>query len=312
MAKKKVTKKKSTKKTARKSTSKKSPRAVKKTAKKKVVKKTAKRKSTAKKTAKKKVAKQAAKKSTKKKAVKKTAKKVAKKTARKTTKKKAVTKKTAAKKTSKKAAATKPVAVKEETKSEPAKSETTTSKGNAGKKKRSGKGKKPEFKVPTRPLLLGPNGPAIKPLIPSGKDNKLAASVLDNVTSRRTKTPLTKAQLEKYRVILIQKREELLGDVRNLEEEALRSDSGRSSRTAQHIDEAGSESYEQSLNLNLAASDRERIIEIDAALQRIKDRTYGLCELTFEPIKKERLNEIPWTRYTIEAARELDRRGGHR
>jgi RNA polymerase-binding transcription factor DksA len=66
------------------------------------------------------------------------------------------------------------------------------------------------------------------------------------------------------------------------------------------------------LNLNLAASDRERINEIDAALQRIKDRTYGLCELTFEPIKKARLDEIPWTRYTIEAARELDRRGGHR
>jgi RNA polymerase-binding transcription factor DksA len=166
--------------------------------------------------------------------------------------------------------------------------------------------------VPIRPLLLGPNGPAIKPLIPSGKDNKQVASVLDNVTSRRKKTPLTKTQLEKYRGILIRKREELLGDVHNLEEEALRSDSGRTSRTAQHLDEAGSESYEQSLNLNLAASDRERIIEIDAALQRIQDRTYGLCELTFEPISKERLNEIPWTRYTIEAARELDRRGGGR
>jgi RNA polymerase-binding transcription factor DksA len=163
-----------------------------------------------------------------------------------------------------------------------------------------------------RPLLLGPNGPAIKPLIPSGKDNKLVASVLDNVTSRRTKTPLTKAQLENYRQILIHKRAELLGDMQNLEQEALRSDSGRSSHTAQHLDEAGSDSYEQSLNLNLAASDRERINEIDAALQRIKDRTYGLCELTFEPIKKARLDEIPWTRYTIEAARELDRRGGHR
>tara|TARA_E500000318_G_scaffold14854_8_gene15206 strand:+ start:52548 stop:53048 length:501 start_codon:yes stop_codon:yes gene_type:complete len=166
--------------------------------------------------------------------------------------------------------------------------------------------------MPVRPLLLGPNGPSIKPLIPSGKDNKQHASVLDNVTSRRTKTPLTKTQLEKYRLILLQKRAELLGDIQNLEQEALRSDSGRSSHTAQHIDEAGSESYEQSLNLNLAASDRERINEIDAALQRIKDRTYGLCELTFEPIKKARLDEIPWTRYTIEAARELDRRGGHR
>ena len=309
MAKKKVTKKKTSKKTARKSTSKKSPRASKKTTKKKPAKKTTKRKSTAqKKTAKKKVSK---KKVVKKKTAKKSTKKTAKKTAAKSTKKKSSTKKSATKKTAKKATSTKPAAPSEK-KQEPAKTEKPASKANTGKKKRSSKAKKPEFKVPVRPLLLGPNGPAIKPLIPSGKDNKQVASVLDNVTSRRKKTPLTKTQLEKYRVILIRKREELLGDVHNLEEEALRSDSGRTSRTAQHLDEAGSESYEQSLNLNLAASDRERIIEIDAALQRIQDRTYGLCELTFEPISKERLNEIPWTRYTIEAARELDRRGGGR
>ena len=98
--------------------------------------------------------------------------------------------------------------------------------------------------------------------------------------------------------------------MQTLEDEALRSDSGRSSNSSQSSDDAGSESYEQSLNLNLAASDRERINEIDAALERIENRTYGLCELTFEPINRERLDEIPWTRYTIAAARELDRRGG--
>lgn len=110
-------------------------------------------------------------------------------------------------------------------------------------------------------------------------------------------------------MILLTKRAELLGDMRHLEDEALRSDSGRSSSSSQHLDEAGSESYEQSLNLNLAAAERERINEIDAALERIENRTYGLCELTFEPISKVRLDEIPWARYTIAAAREMDRRG---
>lgn len=316
MAKKKVTKKKAAKKTARKSTSKTSSRtsSAKKASKKAPAKKTStKRKSTAsKKVTKKKVAKKVVKKAVRKAAKKATTKKVAKKKTKATPKKK-VARKSTAKKT------TETPAIKDSSKSEPTPKTDSSSKpaadqrsDSAQKKKRSSKAKKPEFKVPVRPLLLGPNGPAIKPLIPSGKDNKLVASVLDNVTSRRTKTPLTKAQLENYRQILIQKRAELLGDIQNLEQEALRSDSGRSSHTAQHLDEAGSDSYEQSLNLNLAASDRERINEIDAALQRIKDRTYGLCELTFEPIKKARLDEIPWTRYTIEAARELDRRGGHR
>ncbi|MBL4697361.1 MAG: TraR/DksA family transcriptional regulator [Phycisphaerales bacterium] len=165
--------------------------------------------------------------------------------------------------------------------------------------------------LPDRPLLLGPNGPSLKPLIASGSKVKQKKSVLDNVTSRRTKTPLTKVQLENYRHLLLVKRAELMGDVHHLENEAMRGDSGSTGST-QNLEELGSENYEQSLNMNLAASDRERIIEIDDALKRIVDRTYGLCELTYEPIKKARLDELPWARYTIHAARELDSRGGFR
>lgn len=48
--------------------------------------------------------------------------------------------------------------------------------------------------------------------------------------------------------------------------------------------------------------------EIDDALKRVANGTYGLCELTGKPIKAERLQELPWARYSIEAARELERR----
>ena len=318
LAKKKVTKKKVTKKkSAQKKTASKSssgsatPSSKKKTSKKAASKKTSKKttKKVAKKVAKKVVKKAVASKATKKKAAsKKTSKKVVKKAAA----AKSTSKKTGAKKTSSKKATTKP---EPKPVAEPTPTTTTDASKNAGKddkRKKPSKSKKPTFQMPVRPLLLGPNGPALKPLIPSGKDNKVESSVLDNVTSRRTKTPLTKTQLDRYRMILLQKRMELLGDIEHLEEEALRGDSGRSSHNTQNSDDAGSESYEQSLNLNLAASDRERLNEIEAALQRIKDRTYGLCEMTFEPIKRERLEEIPWTRYTIAAARELDRRGGKR
>ncbi len=40
----------------------------------------------------------------------------------------------------------------------------------------------------------------------------------------------------------------------------------------------------------------------------IDNGTYGICELTGKPIKAERLEELPWARYSIEAARELERR----
>ncbi|MFG0245658.1 MAG: TraR/DksA family transcriptional regulator [Phycisphaerales bacterium JB052] len=302
-SKKKVTKKKATKKVAKKVTKKKvvKKKASKKSASKKTAKKTSK-KSTTKKTTKKSTSKSAAKKTTKKpdgKTIKKSSKKTTKKSTKKTTKKASATPKE-----------TPASAVKSDAQSSGSSTQSKSGPKGNNKRRRSSKSKKPELVMPVRPLLLGPNGPSLKPLIPSGKDNQREESVLDNVTSRRKKTPLTKTQLEKYRLILLEKRAELLGEMRSLEDEALRGDSGRNSHTSQHLDDAGSESYEQSLNLNLAAADRDRIVEIDAALERIENRTYGLCEMTFEPIKKARLDEIPWTRYTIDAARELDRRGG--
>jgi RNA polymerase-binding protein DksA len=72
--------------------------------------------------------------------------------------------------------------------------------------------------------------------------------------------------------------------------------------------EQGSETYEQSLHLDLAAVDRKLLKEIDEAIVRIDKGMYGICELTGKPIKVERLEELPWARYTIEAQRELERR----
>lgn len=47
---------------------------------------------------------------------------------------------------------------------------------------------------------------------------------------------------------------------------------------------------------------REQLMEIESALGRINKGTYGVCEETEEPIEKERLLAIPWTRLSIEGA----------
>ena len=56
-----------------------------------------------------------------------------------------------------------------------------------------------------------------------------------------------------------------------------------------------------------AAADRRLIKEIDDALKRIIDKKFGICEMTGKPIRAERLRELPWARYSIEAARQRER-----
>lgn len=156
--------------------------------------------------------------------------------------------------------------------------------------------------------LLRPGGPKRKPLIQSGPSAPSRASLAMSGSDQPRKSVLDKKQLARFEEILRRKRGELAGDVNTLETEALRSQSGSLSHLPQHMAEQGSDAYGQSLSLDLAAADRRLIKEIDDALQRIRDGTYGICELTGKPIRIERLEELPWARYSIEAARELERR----
>jgi RNA polymerase-binding transcription factor DksA len=58
-----------------------------------------------------------------------------------------------------------------------------------------------------------------------------------------------------------------------------------------------------------AGTYNELIEEIDAALGRIEAGTYGKCELTGKGIPADRLDAIPWTRYTVEAEEQLEKEG---
>jgi DnaK suppressor protein len=57
----------------------------------------------------------------------------------------------------------------------------------------------------------------------------------------------------------------------------------------------------------LAELEQNRVREIDAALQRMRDGTYGVCEVTDEPIPVARLLAQPTARTTVEAQAQLER-----
>ncbi len=150
-------------------------------------------------------------------------------------------------------------------------------------------------------------GSVRKPLISSGPNAPRPKNLFAG-EGKPKKSPFDKRELAKFKAILLRKRAELVGDVSTMETEALMGQSGSLSNVPQHLAEQGSDTYGQSLSLDLAAADRRLIKEIDDALKRIDVGTYGVCELTGKPIRAERLEELPWARYSIEAARELERR----
>ena len=121
--------------------------------------------------------------------------------------------------------------------------------------------------------------------------------------NRLKKTPLKAAELREYEAILLQARAQLAGSIQAKEASAL-GDSD-TSKLPLHMADVGSDAYAQDLDLNLAEGMQSRLAEIDAALMRIKEKSYGICEHTGKAIPKKRLNAKPWARYTIEAANAL-------
>lgn len=116
---------------------------------------------------------------------------------------------------------------------------------------------------------------------------------------------LSQKQLEHYQGLLIEKMKEILGDVSSLEA-TLIPESGDVSSMPVHLADIGTDSYEQDFNLGLAAEERKTLVEIQHALTRIQNGTFGLCEGLGTPIEKNRLEAIPWTRYSMEYARMIE------
>ena len=118
---------------------------------------------------------------------------------------------------------------------------------------------------------------------------------------------LKKADLDYFRGLLLEWRRRLVGDLNHLEEGALR----RSKDNAATLDisnfaDLGSDYFDQDFSIGLIENSEATVHEIDAALQRIEDHTYGTCEVSGGSIKKARLRAIPWARLCIDCQRKLE------
>jgi DnaK suppressor protein len=76
-----------------------------------------------------------------------------------------------------------------------------------------------------------------------------------------------------------------------------------------HMADAGTDSFDRDLALSRISSEQDAVYEIDEALMRIRRGTYGTCELTGKPIERERLEAIPWTRFSAAAEQQLEKEG---
>lgn len=114
---------------------------------------------------------------------------------------------------------------------------------------------------------------------------------------------MDKKEREKFKKMLLAIKEEAMEEIKNLEDNNLkvsqRESSGELSGYTFHMADVATDSYDREFSLNLVSTEQDIVYEIDDALRRIEEKTFGVCEACKKKISKQRLNAVPYARLCI-------------
>ncbi|MCY4234183.1 MAG: molecular chaperone DnaK [Bacteroidetes bacterium] len=116
-------------------------------------------------------------------------------------------------------------------------------------------------------------------------------------------TPFNDEVLAHFRALILDKRSHALEDVRKMQAQIKDSRDRSESDSAYsfHMADAGTDAMEREKLYLMLARQQKYIGYLERALERIDNRTYGVCKVTGNPISRERLEAVPHTEISIEA-----------
>jgi RNA polymerase-binding protein DksA len=115
---------------------------------------------------------------------------------------------------------------------------------------------------------------------------------------------------EKFREALLEERTRVEAAIQNLHDEnpgTLAEDAGEETAYDNHLADTATETYDRELDYTLEENSEQILAEIDAALKRIEEGTYGICTNRGEQIAVERPEALPWATLCIDCARDRER-----
>lgn len=133
------------------------------------------------------------------------------------------------------------------------------------------------------------------------QDPKAMKAQKENHQAQKWMTP---EDLDHFRRLLLAKRRQAEEEIEALREniaEGAEADDADISSIAHHAGDMGTEVENTEMNYQLIDRELTYIEQIDDALERIDNGTYGICKATGLPISRGRLEAVPHTRYSINA-----------
>ncbi|HEY3018037.1 MAG TPA: TraR/DksA C4-type zinc finger protein [Gaiellaceae bacterium] len=122
---------------------------------------------------------------------------------------------------------------------------------------------------------------------------------------------MSATDIDRFREALVEERQRVTAAIENLHDEhpgSMAEDSGEDAVFDNHLADTATETYDRELDYTLEENSEHVLADIDAALRRIEDGTYGICTSCGKRIAEERLEARPWATLCIDCQRERERR----
>lgn len=117
--------------------------------------------------------------------------------------------------------------------------------------------------------------------------------------------PLKKNEIVKFKQRLEEMRQQMLQIVRGATEE-VKSDE-KSKGYSQHQADEGTDDFDRTINLEVTNKEFSILRQIERALEKIDEDTYGICDITGEEIPLKRLEAVPYATMTVKAQEKFEK-----
>ncbi|PIS02541.1 MAG: RNA polymerase-binding transcription factor [Chlamydiae bacterium CG10_big_fil_rev_8_21_14_0_10_42_34] len=117
--------------------------------------------------------------------------------------------------------------------------------------------------------------------------------------------PLNKSEIAQFKLRLEELRNEVMKSVRNTKEAVTQPDEAKG--YSQHSADEGTDDFVKNINLEVSNKEFGVIRQIDRALEKIEEGTYGICDISNEEIPLKRLEAIPYAAMTVKAQEKFEK-----
>ncbi|MFZ5800519.1 MAG: TraR/DksA family transcriptional regulator [Candidatus Omnitrophota bacterium] len=130
--------------------------------------------------------------------------------------------------------------------------------------------------------------------------------------TKTVKSRFTAKDLSLFKKSLVDLKAELADQLQHIYDNTLKKSqkdaSGDISGYTLHMADVATDNYDREFSLGLASYDRQVLLEIEDALKKIEEKTFGLCELCHKPITKTRLKAIPYVRNCLKCQQDREKK----